>query len=361
MKPLGEGAAKAARHRRFHWCRRPNGFSDMPVWRVVARQTGLPVVTVLAFVNRLEELGNAAANFGEVRGALSRFSASEFAEALGLSAEDCARLYAALERPEIGWIAYDHIADFYDRNPDREDETAAERQRRKRLRDRINARLAKLARSGKIDERRRADLEALLGGTEKELQALELRLARLELSTSSTGAAPVASRDVTRDIESAAISKGEGFPHVTRDSRMSQRDIVTVTPEQSRESKEAAAVDNAGAGASGGAGGLAREGDGPSPTGAATAWLDGTGRQLLIDNLQVNASRAEIYLRRWRDLLADEAALKGIIEGADASGYIGARFHTMITDAVRRAAIEKQRGRPLPLMPPRPGQRRDSA
>src|SRR4051812_45763543 len=107
MKQLGEAAAKALKHRKYHWCRRQNGFSDMPIWRVVAMKCGMPLYQVLAFVNRLEELGNEAANAGLQRGSLEHFSADEFAVALGMTAEEAALLYAALEDSGVGWISFD--------------------------------------------------------------------------------------------------------------------------------------------------------------------------------------------------------------------------------------------------------------
>ena len=347
MKPIGEGAeaaARAIRHRKFHWCRRPNGFSDMPIWRLVAGNLGLPVYQVLAFVNRLEELGNAAANYGEVRGAVARFSAQEFAEALGMPAPDCARIFAELERPEIGWLAYDHIADFYDRNPDREDETAAERKRRQRLRDAIRRQLAGLARAGTIGERERLAIEEVLGGTEVELRNLQARLARAALSKNA-----------------AELST------VTRDGRMSQRDIVTVTPEQSKVSDRGelstGAVDNSGGGASGQSGGPAKGESGAAANdgGEASRWIAAEGTQLVIDRLQIGRPLADLYVERWRRDLQDDTALRDVMLGADGAGYIGAQFHTLVTNGVKREVAARQRGRPLPLMPPRPGQRRDSA
>ena len=354
MRPFGEIAEKAARHRKFHWCRRPNGFSDMPIWRVVSQTLDMPLHQVLAFANRLEELGNAAANYGDVRGSLARFSAEEFAMALGMSAGDAARLYAELERPEIGWIAFDHVADFYDRNPDREDESAAERQRRKRLRDAIQKQLARLSRLGKIDERQRRAIEEVLGGTEVELRNLQAKLSAAELSTAtpelSTG--PHVTRD-SRDMDNPDFSRPQKLSTVTRDSRMSQRDIVTVTPEQSRV-VTAAAVDNSGDGPSGEKKGLPKEDE-------ATAWLETEGRLLLIDRLQIRPQLAELYIERWRRDLRDDAALEKIIRAADGAGYIGARFHTLVTEQWRRHVARNMNGPQLPLMPPRPGQRKESA
>jgi len=331
MKPIGDAATKAARHRKFHWCRRPNGFSDLPIWGVVADKLDLPLHQVVAFVNRLEELGNAAANFGEIRGNLARFKPEEFAKALGMSADDAARIYAALEHPDIGWIAYDHVADFYDRNPDREDEGAAERKRRQRLRDAIRRQLANLSRLGRIEERERRAIEEVLGGTEAELRNLQAKLsaAELEKNLSTTG-------------------------DVTRDGRMSQRDIVTVTPEQITELRSDA-VDNSGEGVRIGQRSSAGKGvEIPVEVTEATLWIASRGRQLLIDFMQIRPALAETYLERWRRDIRDDEALAAIIKGAEEAGYIGARFHTIVTEQLKRHVALMQNGSPLPLMPPRP-------
>jgi hypothetical protein len=371
MKQIGEAATKAARHRKFHWCRRPNGFSDMPMWGVVADKLGLPLYQVLAFANRLEELGNAAANFGEIRGNLSRFSSIEFAKALGMSAEDVARIYAALEHPDIGWIAYDHIADFYDRNPDKEDEGAAERKRRQRLRESIRRQLAKLSMLGKIDESERRAIEEALGGAEAELRNLQAKLSQAELRDELSTAGHVTRDgrdtrvDVTRDgrdihpqLKNAFQELQNAVPGsekklsttdpVTRDGRMSQCDIVTVTPEQSKDLR-AGGLDNFGDGSGSEGSGLAT-----GQVAEATIWLVSSGRQMLIDFMQIRPALAETYLERWRRDIQDDAALVAIIQGAEQAGYIGARFHTIITEQLKRHVARVQHGPQLPLMPPRP-------
>jgi hypothetical protein len=102
------------RKRSFSWSRRPNGFSDNPKWRAVKAHSGLDLCTVLAFVNRLEELANDAANRGDIRGSLAEFKAHDFAAALDISVNDADKLYASLEHPDIGWIADGVIVDFHD-------------------------------------------------------------------------------------------------------------------------------------------------------------------------------------------------------------------------------------------------------
>jgi hypothetical protein len=82
------------------WCRRPNGFSDFPKWRAVSARSGLDLCTVLAFVNRLEELGNDAVNRGEIRGSIAGFAAEDFAAALSISAENAKKLLDRKIQPQ---------------------------------------------------------------------------------------------------------------------------------------------------------------------------------------------------------------------------------------------------------------------
>jgi hypothetical protein len=123
-------AAKRQKLRTYEWCRLRNEFVDMPIWRAVARKTGVHLTSVLAVVIRLEAL----ANRSDPRGSVADMSIAEFAASLDLSPAVVARVRSALEEPDIAWIEQDHVVDFYRRNPDHEDTTAAERQRRRRAR-----------------------------------------------------------------------------------------------------------------------------------------------------------------------------------------------------------------------------------
>lgn len=129
--PLAAEAEKVAakiRHRKFAWCRLHNGFIDMALWRVVAAELAMPLYQIQAFATRLDSLANAAIP----RGYVGDFCAAEFGAALGMPAEEAARIFAALEEPAVGWIGQEHVITFWERNPDKEDSTAAERQRKSR-------------------------------------------------------------------------------------------------------------------------------------------------------------------------------------------------------------------------------------
>lgn len=370
LAQIATEARKATRNRKFHWCRRENGFCDLPIWRLVASRLRMPLYQVVAFANRLEELANAAANFGEVRGNVGRFNADEFAMALGMSVDDAARIFAELALPEIGWIAYDHVADFYDRNPDRIDEGAADRKRRQRMREKIVEQLGRMAREGSIPEAERRSVENALNGTLDELRELQGRLGRMELDAHlppaqlSTGV----SRHVTRDIG------GAGGPQkhvptasdVTRDVTMSRCDIVTVTPEESK-SLSRSSGDNFGSSGrvepagwpnvevTGAVGRtetpLAAEEDEDAK---AERWLATTGVQLVRDRMGSTPAQAQLKIAEWTRKLpggAPEAVelLCGVNAAADPTRP--ALFHVMIVDAIARRQQEAE-GPRLPLIVP---------
>lgn len=110
--------------RRYGWLRLYSDFPAHPKWRVIAIKTALPVHQVLAVATVLL----CKANVGQPRGSLADFSPLECGAALDMPAENVARIYAAAE--ELGWIDQDFLVKWDERQPDREDPTNAERQRR---------------------------------------------------------------------------------------------------------------------------------------------------------------------------------------------------------------------------------------
>lgn len=84
----------------------------------------------------------------------------------------------------------------------------------------------------------------------------------------------------------------------------------------------------------------------------AAAWIDSEGKQMLIDYLQCGPALAETYLGRWRRDVQDDLALYDLMKAADGAGFIGARFHTIITDQIKRLVARKlSGGSALPLAP----------
>jgi hypothetical protein len=208
-------------NRTWTWCRLKNEFFDDPLWRVVAEATGLPLFQVQAFVGRLESL----ANKSTPRGFVGEFRPAEFGAATGMSAEHAARIFAALEHPDVAWLDQDHVASFYARNPDKEDETAAERDRRRKARKWIRRELERRAQSGAIDAEQHEGVEAMLTLlADEELFALKKKLAggvalEAALSTSHAGHG-VASRDSVAATPRAEQTTSESGLWITPGPRL---------------------------------------------------------------------------------------------------------------------------------------------
>lgn len=330
MKKIGSAAidgeilSKIERNRRYLWCRLHNGFLDDPLFRVIADMSGRPLYQVIAFVARLESV----ANQGDPRGYVGDIRPAEFAAALGMPLEDVQAIYDALVHPEIGWIDQEHVAGFYGRNRDKEDLGAANRQRRKRARRDVRRELSRRQKLGAISAEQRDSVEAVLDTFEDDqLYELKSKLRR--------GAA----------LEAALLSTGHA---------LSRRDSVTVTPRADQKIKEE--VENSGSSAWGEKEAAEKGSDaaGDLPTGhgvTAEQWISGDGKRLVIERLQIQPVLAETYIERWRRDLPNAEALKKIIEGADNSGYVGARFHTIITDQVKRSRHLAEHGPQLPIGP----------
>jgi hypothetical protein len=289
------------------WCRRPNGFSDYPKWRAVSARSGLDLCTVLAFVNRLE-LGNDAVNRGEIRGSIAGFAAEDFAAALSINSENAKKLLETLEHPDIGWIADGMIADFYSRHPETEDPTATERQRRKRSRERILRKLADLARVGLISSGERSEIEKQLPRLDQaELVDLQLRL----------------------DEKSLQLP-------VTRDSRMSQRDSVTVTPDQKDQKITREGGFTTTSGASGNVVGLAREEMISGKTDPnVSQWLKEEAPNFVHQRMGGSLETATKRLQGWCEKVGN-AALFEVLQGA--KDRKGTAFHLHVADQVMRRA-----------------------
>ena len=370
---IGGGSKAADRKGRLNWCRRPNGFCDLPIWRVVAARLSMPLHQVVAFGNRLEELANDAANVDELRGCVARFNAEEFGVALGMSGEDAARIYAALEHPDVGWISDDHIADFYFRNRDREDDTAADRQRRKRGRKRVFDQLAKLSGRGLIDKEARDAIEAAaIPATLEELRDIETKLARIELDAHLSTDRGV-TRDVTvvtRDSRDSEAASGKSSTSVSSQaSRLSRVTIVTSRQRRAEQdlSSERDAVENIGRlapvepagwptievrGSVGASQAITEPAESfvPDPE----TWKATEGLQLVRDRMRITVGQAELKLNEWlRGTGGDVAALAEILYAANASAdpQRPSHFLIMVTEAIERRQRAAD-GPQLPLMTP---------
>lgn len=275
-------AAQKARRQRYGWCRLDNDFPDLPIWRAVAARTNVRVHQVVAVVLRLECL----ANRSDPRGSVADMSVPEFAAALQLSPNTVARIRAALEEPDIAWVDQDFVVSFHQRNPDHDDHTAAERQRRHRA---------------------------------------KLRAARAEYSVQSATGPPgyQQSRDVTRDT-------------------------VTVTAHQITDKNS-----NASAAGAARAQEVANKnsGDSGETPGAPDLWLETQGLRIVVERMQCVATIARVKIERWRREVDDDAqALIEILSASDKADFMGARFHNLVVDGIRRHR-HNIRGPQLPLPP----------
>ena len=281
--------------RRFTWFRTWNSTLDEPRWRLVARMAGSPQHLVEAFVIRLD----AFANTNTPRGSLEGFSIAALSAHWNLSNDEVlGRIYAALEHPDVGWIDQDFLVTFFERNPDVEDATNAARQSRHRA---------------KLKARKRAQLGEGL------------------------------------DASSTVTRYGRYVPH------RSDQIIKQVSGDDFEKS--------AGPGASGAPRGLSDVGAGGAVVQTDTGesgegdvdprlWLASEGKRIVIERLQVTATLADTRLERWlRDLEGSHAALAGIVRAADRQDYIGARFHNLIVDQVKRHVHTSDGQRSLPLPP----------
>lgn len=341
LQPIGATAAAAElakkKHREWLWCRRKNGFSDLPLWREIAVQLELPIYQVVALADRLEELANHAGNIGHNRGYVGHFRASEFAAALGMPADQAARIYAALEHPDIGWIVEGHVADFYDRNRDGDDvddKTQAERARRSRAFRSAIKELERQRRAGQITPElfsahilEIAGMKELARDGQLDERDLKRRLFELQYGSLSTAADR---------------------------HRASHRDAVTVTTEHSATTPGAlAAVDNSGAASRGGAPGQPEQqvaGVGELTTEQAELWLAGDGAKIVVERMQVETPRATTLVERWQ---RDEGpvTLARILAASDSPKLNAAQFQVLVHQQLERCREARLKGEPLPLPP----------
>lgn len=112
--------------RRYGWFRQYNDFPTHPKWAVVSRMSGAELCRVLAIVTCLE----VTANKGTPRGSIADFSVQECAAGLRIKPAAVQKVYEALEK--LGWIDREYLSTWDERQPDKEDPTAKDRQQRRR-------------------------------------------------------------------------------------------------------------------------------------------------------------------------------------------------------------------------------------
>jgi hypothetical protein len=325
-----EAAAKRARWKRNAWSRHWDGFCDRPVFRRLAKRLGLPLTQVIAFVVRLDELANKA----ESRGSVEDFSAEEFAIALDMSDNETASIFAELAHPEIGYIAYDHIADFYDRNRDSDSDKEAAKERKRRSRGKAKAFeiTARLAHRGEITAAQRDDIERDVSLPPKAFSNEDFF-------------------KLLDELYRADLSTGRGH-------RWSQCDAVTVTQEQTRPHLLEGGVDNSGATTRGNEEGPSEEGvagTANDPQAQAAQWIAIEGRRIVIARMPSELpGKVDMLLERWlnQDLDGNAGALMTVLIECDRLNLAGSMFHVEVTrrcDQHRKREALRQEPPRLPL------------
>jgi hypothetical protein len=287
--------------RRYTWSRLHTDLLDDFRWSLVAKRANAALPLVEAVLIRLEN----HANRSRPRGHVGDFTAEGLAARWNVDADTIGRIYAELEKSDIGWIDQDQIVTFWDRNPDIVDDTAADRQQRVRDRKKGMKQLAAMARQGFITEQQRLEREAALKDS-KEPKALMAAWADL-----STGA--------------------------------SRRDSVTVTTRSDQNiNQDLSGKEKRGS---------SREALGTGFFGQAQLWLETEGLALLTVRMTIQRPRAALLIERWSaGLDGDLAGLVAIILGAVRTAAIGEAFQTIVENQIGRRQQEAS-GPRLPFPP----------
>lgn len=296
--------------KRYTWSRFHSTLLDDNRWALVAQRAKAPLPIVEALVMRLE----AHANSSQPRGYVGDFSVEGMAARWHVDGEMVARIFAELERPDIGWIDQDQVVTFWDRNPDKVDDTAAVRQQRVRDRKKGMRELTLLHRRGLITH--------------------ELRLEReVALKNSKDPAAIIAS-----------------WPELSTASR---RDSVTVTTRAEQSRKQ----DAPGKAVRSAKGGRPEDSVGPFPAekvetfGQAQLWLRSEGERVVTERMTVMRAKAGQLLERWSaGVDGNLVALVQIVGAAAAGPASGEAFERIVEGQIGRHNADRK-GPPLPLGP----------
>jgi len=273
--------------KRYSWSRLHADVLSSDVWGLVAEMAKTSRDRVEAFVARLDVY----ASGNQPRGSVEGFPLRALAVTWRCDAEELARIYAALEDPEIGWLDQDHVVTFWERNPDQEDPTAAERMRRHRARKK-NA---------------------------------QLQTKRRDLGETSPQAESVTRNTVTVTTRADHTDTGEGSGRTSADApagapQAVQRDSGT-------------------------------SGDSLSAAEAAELWLSTDGLRLVVERTECIPAVAQHRMGDWRRSLGgDPVALRETLAGLGETGIRSGRFLTLVDDEIARRKHLAQ-GPPLPLGP----------
>jgi hypothetical protein len=298
---------------RYSWSRFHSDLLDDNRWALVALRAQAPIPIVEAMVMRLE----AHANRSQPRGYVGDFDAEAMAARWNVDAAMVIRILAELEGPQIGWIDQDQVVNFWSRNPDKVDETNAQRQQRFRDRKRGMKRLAEMARQGLIDEAQRHEREVALKNSK---EPAELIAAWATVTRYSVTVTPRAEQIINQDIDLNAT------PPPAAPTALGTN-LVPIDPE--------AFADEA----------------------TAFQWLTGDGEALVAGRLDCEKAKARQAIERW--VVALGGSVTGVARTVHAALSTGARkeaFRQFVTNQVARQAAEMLAPRlPLPPVPMKGG------
>jgi hypothetical protein len=297
--------------KRYTWSRLHTDLLDDFRWSLVAKRANAPLPLVEAVLIRLEN----HANRSRPRGFVGDFSAEGLAARWNVDADTIGRIYAELEKSDIGWIDQDQIVTFWDRNPDIVDDTAAERQQRVRDRKKGMKQLAALARQGFITDQQRRERELALKDS-REPKSLMAAWANLSTDASRRDSVTVTTRsdqNINRDLSG---KEERGLPRAAL-----------------------------------GAGFFPGNGVDIVDFGQAQLWLETEGLALLTVRMAIARPRAALLIERWAaGVDGDLAGLVAIVLGAVRTAAIGEAFQTVVEDQIGRRQLEAD-GPRLPLPP----------
>ena len=293
--------------KRYSWSRFHSDLLDDVRWSLVAKRAQAPLPVVEALILRIE----VHANRSQPRGYVGDFNAEAMAARWGVEADIVLRILDELERSDIGWIDQDQVVSFWARNPDKVDETAAERMQRMRDRKKGMKQLATLARQGLITEAERADREAALKNS-REPKAVIAGWASPSQSALRRNAVTVTPR-------AEQIIKQEGGENA---QPIAALNAVTVSPARIAFADKAKALQ----------------------------WLRGEGEALVTRRLSVMRSKAGRLIERWSVTLGhDVTALAEILAATGETAAQGPAFEKLVlTQVARRAANNIGPALPLP-------------
>lgn len=301
--------------KRYTWSRLHVDLLDDNRWALVAKRANAPLPIVEAVIVRLEN----HANRSRPRGYVGDFSIEGMAARWNTEADVIARVYAELERSDIGWIDQEQLVTFWDRNPDIVDDTAAERQQRARDRKKGMRELASQARQGFITEQQRLERELALKDS-REPKTLMAAWAGLSTAGVTRDSVTVTTRPDLIINEDGREKEGRGLPREVSGfgtAAHNNGDIVDI--------------------------------------GKAQLWLNTEGQELICKRMMVLRTRATLLTERWLPALQNDAlALVAIIRAAASTSALGNTFQTLVETQIEQRQRDLE-GPRLPLMTLQPG------